>query len=480
MATIHKKWAYLMQFFCIIKVICADQIQGQERDFNQHCSSDELNHSILVECGSDLACNGTASDSGPTRPLSDEVLQVSSTRDGKRFVATAYKRMLYIEDDMERSLNINTTMYVDTTKVSSREVVGFGTTLDINEMLSQINFGVINENYGRMLSDLIGLKQHGIGYTIFRLNMSRDSMSFTDLTMILHHIETFAEAATSGQGSKETMRIDIILGLEDYSTREDIENLKVVSETVNSSMILNAYAFVLTENHFETQDDFIYQLKELFPGVNILASVGAERAPRALDHLVSIKANVDGLLIESKAAIPYDIYDYLVTRKEGLQLIVTSRPRPLVKIHGDWQNAQTYATEILNHLKSGVNGFVESQYPIVDVMKSPSSEDCAIYSVRKSNQVHFRGPIFYAAGHFSRYLGKGSFPLNVDVFTSPNMFAAKYSAFLTADGYVVAVVLNDNEHLLPFRLAVNNKIEVYTTLDLKSFNTFVLKHDRLT
>lgn len=83
--------------------------------------------------------------------------------------------------------------------------------------------------------------------------------------------------------------------------------------------------------------------------------------------------------------------------------------------------------------------------------------------------------MFYSISHFSRYLPKGTLLLETSLFTQPNMFAAQYSAFLTPSNDIVTIVLNDNDHLLPFRVSVDGVIKIYTGLKPKSFNTFVLR-----
>ena len=78
-------------------------------------------------------------------------------------------------------------------------------------------------------------------------------------------------------------------------------------------------------------------------------------------------------------------------------------------------------------------------------------------------------------GHFSKYLVPGSRRLDAELSTQPNMFAADYMAFITPKKHIVTIVLNNNGHDLPFRLAIDKNIRIHVMLKSKSFNTFVIK-----
>lgn len=82
--------------------------------------------------------------------------------------------------------------------------------------------------------------------------------------------------------------------------------------------------------------------------------------------------------------------------------------------------------------------------------------------------------MFYAIGHFSRYITPGSIRLKTKLLSAPNMFDLHETAFLTPDNYIVQVVINANQHPVPFRVGLDKKTKLEVLLESKSFSTFIL------
>ena len=94
--------------------------------------------------------------------------------------------------------------------------------------------------------------------------------------------------------------------------------------------------------------------------------------------------------------------------------------------------------------------------------------------IDKQNATYYRNPMFYAIGHFSRYVTPGSIRLQAKLFSAPNMYDLHQVAFMTPDNYLVQVVINGNQHPVPFRVGVNKRTKLEVMLDKKSFHTFIL------
>lgn len=437
------------------------------------CGTDELNHSILVEC-SRLKCTSGPS-SGPSNVIwpskSSQIVHIYSTRSGARFAQNILPNLNYEESGLERSLNINTTMYILTARNFStdRSVVGFGATLDTTKLLLSLEEGSFERTHTLIIEDLIGESDSSGHLTILRLPMRPDHVTNHNLTRLFDELDgQFAKLRSSE-------RIKIVIDYKQFQKRNTVlfDAIRLFSDISVRLRNSEIWALAIEQQDLnDTGGQLFEHIHKALPNVLILGSTKLRQAPYFVDH--SFRPKVQGLLLKSEPSTPYNILDYLRHADEKFTLLSIGTNRPRTRDYGDWQNARDCAVELMNHLKHGSVGFIE-EFSAVDVLGDPKELDSSIYSLHPSHMIHFKGPLFYAIGHFSRYLKAGSQQLNVNVFTQPNMFAAHYTAMLTPTGYVVAIVLNDNEHLLPFRLALDNKILVYAHIEAKSFNTFLIK-----
>lgn len=450
-------------------------VEGADQGFPESakCHSDEINHSVLFECNSPTGC----SDSQEFQDLDvggNGVNLIYSARSGARFRRRDLDRLHYKESDEQRMFDINTTLYVSTEAPKAPKITGVGPTIDLRKLDLLSSESV---NWGRpILEDALGISRGGIGSSLLRLNLTVEADSVLYFRRSLKKFDEIA-ADLRVNGTKP---IYFILDLSTVVPRTISNHVMVdLVDTMKELFILKCYAIAIdSEGIVDDNRSWIEGLRAVFKDAKLLVTVKASDSPQVMDRLMDPewpRWDFDGLLLKSEPSTPYTIHNTLRSRYHGIELFAVGREKPVASMYGNWQSAQNLGAELLNHLKHGMNGFLDSGNFFENILESSTSSDCSIYNLRKSHGLHFRGPVYYAIGHFSRFVHPGSARLSAELFTQPNMFAAHYIAFKTPDNLLVVIVLNDNEHLLPFRLSVDGFIEAQTMLEPKSFNTIQLK-----
>uniref|UniRef100_A0A6G1SPL0 Uncharacterized protein n=1 Tax=Aceria tosichella TaxID=561515 RepID=A0A6G1SPL0_9ACAR len=475
----------------IATVAPADQQASSSTRVETHtCETEDLNHSILVECNVTSCARPTISSireehgAGGEKidwPLeSSQIIHVYSTLAGERFAQVSLPNLDYEEDYRARLLDINTTLYVkmvntlDWDGVERHNLAGFGATLDFMKLERALNEGQFERLFGLIFDDLFRGISSGANLTVLRLyiNLGQNQKERNLQATLLKLDDQLGKRA-----SRLPAKLKLMIDLYNYAESSDLE----LSSNFTRSLVNTQLWAVSIDTGFKNSAKSRVSEPILPPDTLLFASTEPLLAPYIVDELNRKPASkFQGILIRSKSSVPYNYLQY--SRKHArsnIRLMTVGRASPKTKNLGDWQNAQESASELMNHLKYGSNGYIDHE-SVLDVLADQpddgQSSDCSLYSLHQDHGLHFRGPKFYALGHFSRYLKEGSLPLETELFTQPNMFAAQYSAFMSADRqYVVGVVLNDNEHLLPFRLAIDKQIRVFANLEPKSFNTFLIK-----
>lgn len=431
------------------------------------CNTDDLNHSKLVEC------KLTQCDSEPaerTKLLASEsrgkFLHMVSSRNGDRFSSHLLDSLDYVQTNYEKSMDINTTFYVDTTR-RHHKIHGFGTTIDLTSISDHNGDAKIQE----IIKQLFAVqKTDGIQLSLLRIPISRETLTEGRVMRALNAVD---EALSKSLG--DGVRLKLVLTFEYWPSTsiKDIEALESISLEGFKALECWAVAIPCLPSQGVVSEglwDFIRD--RCFGTKNMLVHVAINKAAQCVKQM---RPGVNGLLIESDFESPYNSIDQVFKLRKDLGLISIGSPKTLIGDYGNWQTAQHHAVEIMNHLKHDSLGFIEAR-SIVDVFASePAVQDGSIYKLGSGYETYFKGPLFYAMGHFSRHVVPGSIRLDAEISTQPNMFAADYMAFLTPKRDVVVVVLNDNEHDLPFRLAIDQRIRFHVMLQSKSFNTFVIK-----
>lgn len=417
------------------------------------CTARELSHSILIECA-ESSCRDSSGNLDAVYPKEfNEVVHISSTRSGDRFVVNSLQALSEEYSGKLKLFDINATLHILDDGDTRQSIVGFGTSIELEK---------IGQKYGYRQSDLVPIFRDlfakntvGNQLTFLRLVVKKNSAhKIQPLLEILQSIVTDALGNGLGDG-----KIKVIIELKSFD-----EIVKVL------------------ENFFSTSNVFEYWLATDEANVTLVSNnhktllVSIDRAS-SVDAWTKMPESFDGLLMKQHKKEGYShLLAMTNSRQEGTEsgkVLISVGDRHEINLHGDWQNAQQCASEILNNLRYGSNGYIDRTL-MVDVLSEPEAYDAPIYSLRQSHDKHFRGPLYYAMGHFSRFVVPGSRRVQFDISSSPNMFAAHYLAFITPQNYITVIVLNDNEHLLPFRVAIDGKVLARVSLQPKSFNTLIV------
>lgn len=436
------------------------------------CSSDELNHSNLVACTQD-GCNGDQTTGAISNHVQD-LVHVVSSKDGDRLKVEPIEVLNIIENDFERSFNVNTTLTVLTKpKLPSHSVGGFGATLNMVNLLNCLKRGILEQNYRSIISDLFG--SSGAKHSTLRLILSRETISDNGISDLIERLDkVLVDVGVS------TNNVELLLDLEsmEWST-EVTETLTAIEKKLDSVRAIKSLTLASNSKILSTHTPDPKRSNS--SDTNLVLSVDTAHrvvslhdAANFVDSLSTVeRKDLSKIIVQAGNSTPYNILDHL--RASGdFKVVTVAQPRPKTNMAGDWQNAKDYAVEIMNLLKHGSNHVVEP-LSSVDPTGFSWSQDASLYSLHEYGGAYLRGPMFYAMSHFSRYLPPDTLPLETSLFTQPNMFAAQYAAYLTPSNDIVTIVLNDNDYLLPFRMSFDGVIKIYTGIKAKSFNTFVLK-----
>lgn len=454
----------------------------------QTCTSDDLEHSTLTECNV-TSCARQAN--GPQRAYeiewpsrADEIIHIYSTRAGERFTQVRLPNIDFQEDERSRLLDINTTFYVESAQrhktdyVARRAIVGFGATIDFMKLERALQEGQFQQRYGLVFDDLFGRTASSGHLTILRLIVDVAHGEQQSLQATLLELDKQMRQRADRSTARLKLMIDF-RGLTYFDKQIDLG-----PDLIQALLHTKIWAISLEMSSFKVRSEInelvAKRSHQMIPGALLFLLVEPLHAPILVDGINSGQVSgIQGLLINSQPSTAYNYLEYIREHaKSDIHIITAAKATFRTKNLGDWRNAQYSAVELLNHLKYGSNGYIE-QKSVVDVLCDPDDpSDASLYSLHQDHGLHLRGPRFYALGHFARYLTSDSLPLKTELFTQQNMFAAHYSAFLSADKqYIVGIVLNDNEHLLPFRMAIDGRIKLSAHLEPKSFNTFLIKLD---
>lgn len=474
--------SFLLILTCLHNAVLSEQNHIARGEFydsepkNATCSTSDLNHSLLVECNGANCEDITNQETSWPKSLK-EIVHVYSSRLGDRFAINSLPNLDFEENELERTLNINTTLYVDSNQ-KGHEIYGFGTFLDATnnyDSKDEETEKTFNQVYEPIFKDLYGKSANQ--FTILSISVTRDSIIEYKVSQNLLRIDSLAIRVLGKQEYDEFSKIKVILNLDDFErTLDMIEAMKETAKVMSTKFkVLQIWAVSIDQNWLlknSSNEGMLGYLQELFSTKNTFARTNFTVVPNFVDTISKSRSILRGLIIKSQYSTVYNILNYVKESRKDLKIITVGRGKFEVTEYGDWNTAQNYAVEILNHLKYGSSAFLEA-HSAIDILKDPYSEDCPIYSLRQSHGVHFRGPMFYALGHFSRYIVPGSRLLKSNVFTQPNMFAAHYISFITPQNQIISIILNDNDHILPFRLAIDGHILAYVSLQPKSFNTII-------
>uniref|UniRef100_A0A2A4K975 Glucosylceramidase n=1 Tax=Heliothis virescens TaxID=7102 RepID=A0A2A4K975_HELVI len=141
---------------------------------------------------------------------------------------------------------------------------------------------------------------------------------------------------------------------------------------------------------------------------------------------------------------------------------------------GAWDRAELYAGDIIENLSYNVTGYLDWNM-CLNTEGGPSWIDAAVDSpviVNATAGEFYKQPMFYAMGHFSKFVPRGSRRVRVTVINDTNI---QNIAFLTPNNTVVVVIFNKGaEEKVRLRLGAN---EAELSIEAKSITTIEMLNE---
>lgn len=432
------------------------------------CTTEDLDHSNLIECGKQ-ACDVLGGQIWPLHR--EDVIHLSSSRSGDRFKLEKLRNLDYIMTAQEELLNINTTLRVET-KSKKQKIYGIGASIDLAKFFSN---GSIDHSLGLILRDLLSSPKVGIQMVFLRIKLQTDFVARNNVVYVIKELDKLIEKISTQSNNQE--KVQMIFTIDGMNKTQDIiEVLRVIMGGLEEANHLECWAITIDKDWLLSNPEsnlFLSDIRDLLTPKNLMSLVNMKEAPSFIDRsFKSPTVSLDGLIIKAEFSSVYNILDYVRNSSNSLIIMSMGSDWPKTSDYGDWENAKNNAIEIMNHFKHGSNGFLET-YSTKNILPDTVPFDSLIYQLPSG---YFRGPIFYSVGHFSLHVTPGSWVLDSQIATSPNMYAAHYMSFMTKySDYVVTIVINDNEHILPFQLVVDGRVVTQVNMKPKSFNSLVTK-----
>ena len=145
---------------------------------------------------------------------------------------------------------------------------------------------------------------------------------------------------------------------------------------------------------------------------------------------------------------------------------------------GSWENAEKYAIDILTDLLHWTTGWMDWNFSL-DLEGGPnwSKNWCdAPIIVNKTSGEFYKQPIYYALGHFSKFIPAGSQRIGINM-KGDRYFLPRVQAgsFVTPNGEVVTLVINGYDSPRTIRVRDTAGVASPFTYEVspRSFTTFV-------
>lgn len=141
---------------------------------------------------------------------------------------------------------------------------------------------------------------------------------------------------------------------------------------------------------------------------------------------------------------------------------------------GSWERAEEYAIDILQDLNHWANGWTDWNLAL-NTQGGPNWAKNFVDSpiiVNSTAQEFYKQPMYYALGHFSKFLPRGSVRIESRIKQgSPKI---EYAAFLTPEMAVVVIVLNTHDEKFKLNIRdVSGSTSVEKVIEERSITTFM-------
>ncbi|EPB74231.1 O-Glycosyl hydrolase family 30 [Ancylostoma ceylanicum] len=132
--------------------------------------------------------------------------------------------------------------------------------------------------------------------------------------------------------------------------------------------------------------------------------------------------------------------DYFILATEACNGYLPNEGIPIL---GDWKRAELYAIDIIEDISNYVTGWVDWNL-CLDMQGGPNWVKNFVDSpiiVNAAKQEYYKQPMWYAMGHFSKFVRPDSYRIK-SLFEEAPPNGIRHVAFVTSNGYKVVVIAN--------------------------------------
>lgn len=142
-------------------------------------------------------------------------------------------------------------------------------------------------------------------------------------------------------------------------------------------------------------------------------------------------------------------------------------------ILGSWDRAEDYITAYIQDLKHSVNGWIDWNL-LLNEEGGPNyvsnHVDSAVV-VNKTSDEAYKQPIFYAIGHFSRFIPEDS--VRIDVTSTDSQ--VECIGFQRPDAKIVLIAYNKRKNAVKVKLNVPSRSALTITIPAKSIHSIIFQ-----
>ncbi|XP_060527870.1 putative glucosylceramidase 4 [Cylas formicarius] len=227
---------------------------------------------------------------------------------------------------------------------------------------------------------------------------------------------------------------------------------KWVSEYLGPMLRTSEFSDIKIMLHEDNRGELVYLINSTLNNSDVV-----KYADGIAVHWYQDSSSPESLLDEARS----DEKDLFLLNTESCIL----RPSEL----GSWENGERYVNSIITDLYHNSLGFVDWNM-VLDLDSGPSWAGSHFDSpviVNATAGEFYKQPMFYAIGHFSKFIVPGSLRLETDVSVEADV---RSIAFLRPDGKVAVVLFNRGEEPVTLDLEISDK-QVSVDVEARSLNT---------
>lgn len=265
--------------------------------------------------------------------------------------------------------------------------------------------------------------------------------------------------------------------------------------TVMNEPITGVKPFIYHNSLGITKEDYVIFIK-LYLGP-ILKLYGFEKIKLiALDDNKGYAPNWARAVLEDKEAAKYvsgiAVHWYMNDEYENMNFLAKYYPDKFIisseacngylpfqehALPGDWDRGVAYMFDMIKTIQKNAAAWVDWNMAL-DPHGGPTwvrnNLDAPVI-VNSERDEYYKSPMFYAIGHFSKFVERNSSRLDYRLAYARYDYPLEAVGFRTPNDYIVIVVLNANKYPIPFKIIVDRKLVRVVPLRADSFNTIIFK-----